>query len=1247
MKQAKEPLSDWNSIEVQNAAESGGIEGLVDSVTPWGATGWAFLPTDPHQRLQIEAMLEGRVIGRAYADRSRADLAKRGKGTGHCSFSLIFDEPIESGATPTFHAVGPNGRSLLPGSKWASVAGHVDRLTHSNAMGWAWMPAEPDRALTVEAVLDGVVIGQAIADEMRADIWASGRGSGRYGFNIRFEVPVGDDRLPDIRVLGPGEATILKSPESLAAFEGVLEGLTRWGATGWAWMPESPYESVHVEAVIDGNVIGRTVADEMRPDLLRRAQGTGRYGFTLAFRIDLTGEKLPTIRALGPHGGTILPGETWSSVSGFVDSISRHGAVGWAWMPGQPQESMRVEAVLDNRVLGSAIADQMREDLAASGRGTGRYGFNLTFDEPLTHERLPEFRVRVDGIVSVLPSVSIIEDPSGVVPSLPSTVAKLVDTQPAAHEASLRAALNSELLDRETVAHLRKLSSLWEVQSTRSSEIAYDIGRSFQRSGSFEEAASWYQAAIVLEPVFPWAYFEMAELVERAGRIEESATHTLKFLALVHANPHAVALDERHKTTLLHRCHKLFGSDVALARETYKSAYRIGVSDYLSILRIIEGALDVGEVAEAQRLMQDLQTRFKLDSYGLLALSRLMEAMHQSDSAVGALVKAGELLPDNVWLRAQICSRLIELGRYAEADAAIHLFSTDPLLEVETVSQRLPALQFRLAVRQKKADTALALLQDYDFRWGDIEPWSYAEAVYTFARFAAVWTPLEIKLLALLKNHLSTMFRTSESACLAVIHYHTAQSEWKTADELVESVADLPVYHSRDMVMRRFEIACQLQKLDVAQLIYSTLWQGKPALNLSESVLAMRFFAELKDWTGAANIAADVLRRGMSLPDDFYGVLQIIRRADQHSRFINLLSEAKREDAYASQLTQILVDDLCVAHGVGHISPLPAGNPIFLSRRNSVLVKPPSPVNPKSAQLAALVCTDRAYFFSVLTLFASMAPTIGKTADWYVFLSEDVPTHWYKLMKDFCQQLGMGIAIVPESEFFVRNDGCPTDYGLFSGGRNLARSAYFRIYAANWLLRSRRYARAVYMDSDIICQGDLRPLFEVDLEKASLAGRPEDISAAVVRAAGKCGVGAENYINSGVLVFNFEHSKIADQLHDAIWQSENAGPRLTFHDQCALNIAFSGWIKHLPEQFNTFLRPFKVHDKELTDGVLLHYLDRPKPWDSTFAGTHRQPWVLAATVVKAILPVQFYHEVTSASMGRAPVVPAVISEAYR
>jgi tetratricopeptide (TPR) repeat protein len=370
---------------------------------------------------------------------------------------------------------------------------------------------------------------------------------------------------------------------------------------------------------------------------------------------------------------------------------------------------MHVEAVIDNRVLGTAIADQMREDIAASGRGTGRYGFHLKFDQPLTQERLPEFRVLVDGIVSVLPSVSMTDRPS--------RSATPVEPKLTAHEASLRAALGNELLDKETAAQLRRLSSLWEVQATRTSEVAYDIGKAFQQSGSFEEAASWHQAAIALEPVFPWAYFEMAELVERAGRIEDSATNTLKFLALAHSGSPVVALDERHKTTLLHRCHKIFGTDVALARETYKSAYQIGVSDYLSVLRIIEGALDAREVNEAQRLMKDLETRFKLDSYGFLAMSRLMQARNQGDAAVHALVKAGAMLPDNVWLRAQICSRLIELERYTEADAAIALFAKDPLLEVEAVCRRLPALQFRLAGATLRRSTASRDSRRCGARW--------------------------------------------------------------------------------------------------------------------------------------------------------------------------------------------------------------------------------------------------------------------------------------------------------------------------------------------------------------------------------------------------------------------------------------------------------------------------------------------------------------------------------------------------
>jgi glycosyltransferase involved in cell wall biosynthesis len=194
------------------------------------------------------------------------------------------------------------------------------------------------------------------------------------------------------------------SAGALKKIQGAVDSLTHWGATGWAWMPGAPDQALDIEAALDGKVIGRAVADQMRRDLAKRAKGTGRYGFTLTFERALPGDSAPEVRALGPEGATLLSGAKLSSVEGHVDSLTSRGASGWAWMPSAPNLAVPIEAVLDGKVIGRAVADRMRKDVAASGRGSGRYGFRLVFDEPMTRDKKPQLRALGSGEPTLLQS---------------------------------------------------------------------------------------------------------------------------------------------------------------------------------------------------------------------------------------------------------------------------------------------------------------------------------------------------------------------------------------------------------------------------------------------------------------------------------------------------------------------------------------------------------------------------------------------------------------------------------------------------------------------------------------------------------------------------------------------------------------------------------------------------------------------------------------------------------------------------
>ena len=233
------------------------------------------------------------------------------------------------------------------------------------------------------------------------------------------------------QVLPPGEAT----PQRFLNTPGYVDSITRSKAIGWAWWSAAPEMEAHVEAVLDGRVIGRALANRLRQDLLNLDIGTGRYGFELSFDVLLTGSKMPILQMVGPAGPVPLPAAIMhpeletipvppqlavvpavekpppSAVpptaaepatqalrlpsAGHIDELTRNGASGWAWSPAAPELVVLVEAVLGDRVIGRALADQQRGDLLEQRIGTGHYGFRMSFDAPITGGVAPEFRVLI------------------------------------------------------------------------------------------------------------------------------------------------------------------------------------------------------------------------------------------------------------------------------------------------------------------------------------------------------------------------------------------------------------------------------------------------------------------------------------------------------------------------------------------------------------------------------------------------------------------------------------------------------------------------------------------------------------------------------------------------------------------------------------------------------------------------------------------------------------------------------------
>jgi hypothetical protein len=84
------------------------------------------------------------------------------------------------------------------------------------------------------------------------------------------------------------------------------------------------------------------------------------------------------------------------TIKGSVDQIGVKGVSGWIYNTADSRP-MVVEAVLHHRIVGEALADNFRHDLAEVGMGDGRCGFAIEFPLPLDAAYLPFVSLRPSG----------------------------------------------------------------------------------------------------------------------------------------------------------------------------------------------------------------------------------------------------------------------------------------------------------------------------------------------------------------------------------------------------------------------------------------------------------------------------------------------------------------------------------------------------------------------------------------------------------------------------------------------------------------------------------------------------------------------------------------------------------------------------------------------------------------------------------------------------------------------------------
>ena len=194
----------------------------------------------------------------------------------------------------------------------AVLQGSLDRAERDGTVeGWCWSPTDPGAHRTVAVWIDQREVARARCDNRRDDLRAAGIGDGDHGFLVC--LAAGDmapgatvslalhDAETGQRVGGPRQVTwpthraeLLAwpvahvAPTAIGPLRGTLDRVTRDGwVSGWTWDPTQPETRVALDILVDGDVVGTTVAAGFRADLQAAGIGDGAHGFSFALPYDV------------------------------------------------------------------------------------------------------------------------------------------------------------------------------------------------------------------------------------------------------------------------------------------------------------------------------------------------------------------------------------------------------------------------------------------------------------------------------------------------------------------------------------------------------------------------------------------------------------------------------------------------------------------------------------------------------------------------------------------------------------------------------------------------------------------------------------------------------------------------------------------------------------------------------------------------------------------------------------------------
>ncbi|MFA5322578.1 MAG: glycosyltransferase family 8 protein [Smithella sp.] len=180
-------------------------------------------------------------------------------------------------------------------------------------------------------------------------------------------------------------------------------------------------------------------------------------------------------------------------------------------------------------------------------------------------------------------------------------------------------------------------------------------------------------------------------------------------------------------------------------------------------------------------------------------------------------------------------------------------------------------------------------------------------------------------------------------------------------------------------------------------------------------------------------------------------------------------------------------------------------------------------------------------------------------------------------------------------EFIQIHESDFADWSQTAGIKHLTVGAYYRIKIPEYTPKD--ISRAVYFDGDIVVDGDISPMWDIDLNGYCAGVVPNGPDNLVKDNE------SDRYFNSGVILFNLEAIRKTDFTREVDEAYKKSGNGFCDLDQGLLNATWKNRVRFIPFCWNTQTAFLKIKNKfkyklwrHLKKPVVIHYTNAYKPW---------------------------------------------------